>query len=182
MKKQSLLLACCCLLVMACAAQAHKYKRNYYSGYILTNYGDTLIGRVKSDQNFTRKVRFIADNDTLQKTVSIPLADIKLMRLNLMIFEKVTIKGKVKMLEKVAYGYYDLFAYNYQRGEVSENRYILQLPDQVIKVEPKNFREVMERYLFDCPEIRQKIVARQLNFEDTVNIFRIYNRWKQNQI
>lgn len=155
-----------------------KYHKKYYIGYVITNYGDTIHGRIKEDQNFNKFVKFIPDSDTLEKSVRIYIKDITTLKMNLMIFEKVTVKGKLFMFEKVAYGYYDLFAYTYQRGDLQENRYLLKLPEQTIKIEPRNFKEIMEMYLFDCPEIRQKVIARQVNFEDVIGIFRTYNLWK----
>ncbi len=178
--RPSILTSLLVLLVFSSCAQIRvKWRKNYYTGYVVTNYGDTLHGRIKLQHNFTNKIRFVGDNDTAQRPVNIQIADITSMRLNLLIFEKVLLKGKLKMFEKVAYGYYDLFAYNFSRGEVSENRYLLRLKDQTIRVEPRNFKEIMERFLFDCPEVRQKVIAKQFEFNDTIDIFRTYNRWKK---
>lgn len=169
-------------MVLHLSAQSRKgFRKNYFNGHIVTNYGDTLFGRIKSDQNFTKKVKFISDSDTSQKKVTILVADIRSMKLNLMLFEKVILKGKMRMFEKVAYGYYDLFAYNYQRGDISEDHYLLKLREQTIRIEERNFKDVMERYVFDCPELRQKVIAQQYQYDDTIEIFRFYNRWKSKQ-
>lgn len=158
------------------------YRKKYYMGYLVTNYNDTLRGRIKRDQSFKDHVKFINDNDTSEKKVTVSISDIKAMKLNLMLFEKVNYRGKTQFLEKVAYGHYTLFAFKYLRNELPESKFIFRLPETSIEVKEDNFRQVMETYFFDCPEIREKIITNQYTFDHVLDVFRHYNRWKAGQL
>jgi hypothetical protein len=155
------------------AAGAEKYRRNYFNGYLVTNFGDTLRGRIKSQDEYDSKISFIKE-DT-DKIVSISSEDIRNMKINILLFEKLTINGKTKMYEKVAYGDLDLFAYHYLRGDVSENIYYLKTPDGPLRITEGNFKIVASQYLYDCPEIREKIITKAMDYDDIVDIFRLYN-------
>ncbi len=97
----------------------------------------------------------------------------------MLLLEKVEVNGKAKMLEKVAQGYYELFAYQYLRGEIAENHYILRLRDRNLDIDEDNFLPTMTELVFDCPEIKQKIIEGSYTYENLIDIFRRYNRWKE---
>ncbi len=167
------------VLTTTVAAQTKiKYHKKYINGYIVSNYGDTLFGRIKSVQSFTKNIRFINDDDTLQKTKSIAVKNIRTVKMNLMIFETVMYKGKPKLFEKVAYGYYDLFAFKYLRDEQPENRYILKHTDGTTQITELNYEEIAEEFLFENEEIRLKFLNKEVNYTDIIALFRKFNRWK----
>ncbi len=164
-------------------AQQYKafYRKHFYTGYLVKNEGDTLFGRIRYQQNFDHIIRYIPDADTLQKAVRVSPMDIKSLKINKDILDKVEVDGKAKMLQRVANGYYQVYAYQYMKGEVPENHYILQLKTGNVKISDYNFDELIPLYVYDCPYLKEKIQARELDFDHTVDIFRYYNRWKDGQ-
>ena len=157
------------------------YKRHFFTGYIVKNSGDTLFGRIRYQQNFEHVIRYIPDSSEFQRPVRINPLDVKSLKINKDILDKVDVDGKAKMLQRVASGFYQLYAYQYMKGETPENHYILVLKTGNVRIADYNFDELIETYVFDCPYLKQKISERELTFEHTIDIFRYYNRWRENQ-
>jgi hypothetical protein len=153
-------------------------RRDYINGYIINSYGDTLLGKIKLTQQFKGAVRIIPESDTLERVQRIGLDEIKEVHLNIMLFEKVTYKGKERLFEKVANGYYNLFAFTYLGAEIPENRYLLKLEKEVLEITEGNFMKMAERFLFDNTELREKIFSRKAGFPQVIDLFRQYNLWK----
>lgn len=169
------------LLISSCAGHkqnraGEKYRSNYFSGYIISVYGDTLHGRIKSQESYDKKISFIPEGKN--NPVQVRASDVRSMKINILQFEKIVVRGKEHLYEKVAWGYYSLFAYHYQRGEVSEDIYYLQTPTGVVRVSEDNFREIASVYLFDYPLLREKILTSELGYRNILDVFRLYNSWK----
>ncbi len=172
----SLLLIALFILLSNALVFGQKYRKSYYNGHLITRDGDTLHGRIKLRHSFDHKIHFRDEND---KFYVIPSHGIREIKINIMVFGRVKVRGRYHMYEKVAHGYYDLFGFTKATADFIRNYYyIAQGRQDAIEITPGNFKEKIDKYIKDYPELRQRVIMGELTFEDVAYIFRRYNYWK----
>ncbi|MGB0166531.1 MAG: hypothetical protein ACPF8V_06715, partial [Luteibaculum sp.] len=144
-------------------------------GFIYTVEGDSLEGRIKVKALYDKKVSYIPDGQ--KKKRNIPVRKIEAMRINLMQYGKVEINNTPKLLEKVAYGRYNLYAYAQAYKDQVKTFYYFEFDkNEVIQLNRENYLRVLEYYLIDVPEIEKALYNEEVAFEDVVQLVRNYNQ------
>jgi len=158
-------------------------QNDYVSGYIINNQNDTLRGMIKDRNEFPlkrySKIRFIDQKGKKRKLGS---RDIRGYVRGSAHYETHWYDGKERFLKVQLKGWISYYQHEYvissDDGSYIETEKLLQRfgENLFLKVEFFGFRRKMRTYLSDCPEIVEKLNAREYRFKDLTKLVLDYNR------
>lgn len=156
---------------------------DYVSGYIINNQNDTLRGMIRDRNEFPvkrySKIRFI---DQKGKKRKLGPRYIRGYVRGSAHYETHWYDGKERFLKVLIKGWVSYYQYEYaissEDGSSIETDKLLQRFGENIflKVEFFGFRRKMRTYLSDCPEIIEKLNAREYRYKDLNQLVLDYNK------
>ncbi len=160
--------------------ECRPYRKNnprgkYFHGYIVFSATDSIEGKIKVRPSYEKKVVIKPEGASGKK--SFPVEDIERMRINLIRYGKISVDGKPRLLEKVAYGVHNLYAYNQMVKDQIKTFYYFEIePGDVVTLTRDNYLSVLEDYLIGVPEIENRFYNEDVRFDEVIEVVRLYNR------
>tara|TARA_R110001592_G_scaffold237306_9_gene496332 strand:+ start:26698 stop:27162 length:465 start_codon:yes stop_codon:yes gene_type:complete len=146
-------------------------KRIHATAYLTT--GDSIVGTLKPKGEY---LRFIKVKTSSGKKVKIPLQKITLLKLNILRYSPLDIHGRLHLLEEVAHGELQLYAYLKKSDNRSRKYFYLRREgEKGLLIDADNFQAVANKYLFKDDYIKGKIESGEWDYNDIVKAFRVYN-------
>lgn len=154
-------------------AQRHEmYSKRIMATVYLTS-GDSVMGTLKPKGEYLRHIKVKTNSGKKRK---IALKKITLLRLNILRYSPVSINGRLHLLEEVAHGKLQLYAYLKKSDNRSRKYYYLRMNDSKgFLIDADNFQRVCEKYLYNDDYIKGKIESGEWDYTDIIKAFRVFN-------
>jgi hypothetical protein len=173
----SLLALTAILLITSCSNEKKlkMERKNFFQGVIVDNSGDSVPGQVKLEQEYRNKIQFYPENS--KKKMRLSVDNVSFMRVNYLRFKKIQVDGKLRLLEQIAHGEFNLYGFSRMvpdRGEVYYY-FVEQNGVDAMPLREDNFTDFVMKNMFHDSYIREKVETRTWGYENIVNVFRKYN-------
>lgn len=163
------------LLLGSCTVFRSKPSKKYFHGFLYTINGDTVEARIKVKPSYKTLVKYKPDGQ--KKKQSISINQLKGLQINLIQYGKIKVDNKPLILEKVAYGTYNLYAFNQAHKDRIRTYYYFEYQKgDVVQLTSKNYLMILEEYLTGVPEIEEAIYNEEVAFDQIINTVRRYNQ------
>ena len=133
-----LILAAAITLLLGCGTKKYIFGRLYLKD------GEVISGRIKVEAEYNRYVNIIPENQRKKRRYPVPW--IEFMRINVMEYGLVEINGKKRLLERVAYGTYNLYAYDKTQEHRIQRYFYLETEDGTLPITEDNLDDIYFEY------------------------------------
>ncbi|TXC76230.1 hypothetical protein [Luteibaculum oceani] len=155
-----------------------KYKRpsqKYFHGYVNLETGEQVEGKIKIKPVYTRSLKIKPEGSKNKR--KIPVSEIKDLKINLVRYGKIEINGQEKLLEMVAYGKVNLYAFDqYYKNEIRTFYYFENENGTVFQLNTDNYLEILSDHLTGVDEISDKLYYEEVEYNQIINLVRRYNQ------
>lgn len=167
-----------CFLPLALSCSVGKYKRpsqKYFHGTVNLETGEKVEGRIKIKPVYTRFLKINPDGSKSKRKIAVE--QVQDLKINLVRYGKIEINGQEKLLEKVAYGKVNLYAFDqYYKNEIRTFYYFENENGTVFQLNTNNYLEILSDHLIGVPEISDKLYYEEVSYDEIVNLVRRYNQ------
>lgn len=163
------------LLTLSTLLFSQRNTTKFVDAELFLNTGEVIMGEIKIKAEYKKKIVFKPEGS--KKKVKYPIRLIKSMRVNLIRYGKVTIFGKTKLLEKVAFGHYTLYAYDKHLENRVQRHYYLQTKKDLYYVDNHNLKGIIKIHFNEFPRLNEI----EWTLDKFPSLVRKYNQLKTRQ-